>query len=129
MQPLISVVLSFRNEEEMIPLLVHRCGHALRDLCLPLEPRDFRRLSRSAAQISVSIDDKNLYIRRRTWWLGRKQKVEPYSRGPRAAGQSRFIVLGRFEPIREFMNGVLLFSVILTVYIMIIGTLLRVTKG
>ncbi len=68
------------------------CLNRLARLDLPDGVADFRCMSRRVVDILVSMPERNRFLRGMTRWVGFRQAVVEYDRGPRAAGTSKYTV-------------------------------------
>jgi dolichol-phosphate mannosyltransferase len=100
-----------RGGETWIKLAVTQLGYrilkAVSSVPLRIEAGDFKLLSRRAVDELRRLREKRPYMRGLVAWIGLKQTEIRYDRQPRAAGKTKFPVLGA-KVIRNFLDSALI---------------------
>lgn len=127
--------------------LGYRIISLVSDVKLQVQAGDFKLLSRRAVNQLVQLREKLPYVRGLTCWIGFNQATVKYRREARAAGKTKFPVLGR-KVIQNFLSSALIafsdiplqlslfigaiavaLSMVLGVYVVIQRFLINVTSG
>lgn len=97
-----------RSGETRVKLFITAVGYrilrAVSTIDLPLEAGDFKLLSRRAVDELVKFSEKRPFLRGLVCWIGYKQATVHYHREARAAGETKFPVLG-LKVIRNFIDS------------------------
>ena len=97
-----------RAGESWIKKLVTKVGYrvlrAVSTIDLPLQAGDFKLLSRRAVDQVLQFREKRPFLRGLVCWIGFEQRVVYYHREPRAAGKTKFPVLG-WKVLRNFIDS------------------------
>ncbi len=100
-----------RRGETAIKRLITALGYtalrAVSSIDLPREAGDFKLLSRRVVDLLVALPEQRPFMRGLVCWLGFKQDFVYYDREPRAAGRSKFPVLG-LKVLRNFFDSALI---------------------
>jgi polyisoprenyl-phosphate glycosyltransferase len=99
-----------RKESPLLRLsyiVFYRLIARLADVALPLDAGDFGLMSRRVVDLLRSTRERHRYLRGLRSWVGFRQTGVPVERGARAAGRSKYSVLGL---IRLASDGLFAFS-------------------
>jgi glycosyltransferase involved in cell wall biosynthesis len=107
----VHTVRQSRRGETAIKRAITALGYtalrAVSSIDLPREAGDFKLLSRRVVDLLLQLPEQRPFMRGLVCWLGFKQDFVYYHREPRAAGRSKFPVLG-LKVLRNFFDSALI---------------------
>jgi len=97
--------------------------NAVSDIDILKDSGDFKLLSRRALNEIIRLNEYDPFMRGLSRWVGFKQIQVFYERQPRFAGKTHFSLFKSINPIKEFIRGIVSFSVLPLYFSLIAGFL------